>query len=310
MTDQSAISEWVSSVFACKSSEGTPINVSALNERGGPWLVKCNCVDDGQESSAVLRVADQGRVAGKGDGYVRTEAAALRVAELHDVPAPRLLGLADAGSVGVTASLQSVLDGEPIVRGSYDGRRLRTMGQLLAVLHRVRAEPEPDLPRRSQALEPGGGFTEERRESAGSPRWNSGEKLLENARQRISRQAPSSTRAGLVHGDAWMGNAMATGRECVGFVDWGCAGIGHPGVDVGYARLSAALTFGAAAAAELLTGWETEEGAELESLAYWDIVAALTTPPVIGSATDARDQFLEDALSRLERTAPMGGGVR
>jgi aminoglycoside phosphotransferase (APT) family kinase protein len=83
---------------------------------------------------------------------------------------------------------------------------------------------------------------------------------------------------GLVHGDLWQGNTLWTGERCVGIVDWDAAGVGHPGIDLGTLRLDAAIMFGLPAAAVVLEGWRQAIGQEPAAMAYWDLVAALTTP--------------------------------
>jgi aminoglycoside phosphotransferase (APT) family kinase protein len=98
-------------------------------------------------------------------------------------------------------------------------------------------------------------------------------------------------------------------------VDWDAAGVGHPGIDVGTLRLDAAIVFGPPAAAEALEGWRHATGHQTDAIAYWDLVAALTTPTDMGqwlpvahhhgrvdldAATlmDRRDAFLRAALER------------
>ena len=68
----------------------------------------------------------------------------------------------------------------------------------------------------------------------------------------------------------------------------------------GYARQSAALTYGLPAADDVLTGWEATTGGRLSSIVYWDVVAARLTPPDMGPVTDIRDELLLRALGELE----------
>ena len=83
----------------------------------------------------------------------------------------------------------------------------------------------------------------------------------------------------LIHGDLWQGNTLWSGERCVGMVDWDAAGVGHPGIDLGTLRLDTAIMFGLPAADEVLEGWQQATGHQAEAMAYWDLVAALTTPP-------------------------------
>lgn len=277
------------------------VEVCDLHDGFGPWLVRCAPPSSSPVYAGVLRVAADA-ADGKGPQYVRTEAAAMRIAEQFGVAAPRLVGLdAEGRSAGRVASVQSVVDGEPLGQGPYSADRLFSLGERLASVHRVSIEPSAELPIRRRAMDGGEGFLTERRRYAGSARWVAGKRLLRRAEAELAQRPRPRDRIGLVHGDAWVGNAMALDGRCSGLFDWGSAGVGHPGVDVGYARLSAALTYGVHAAADVLAGWEAGTGEPLASIAYWDVVAALVTPPDLGPATDVRDAFL---LRALDATSP------
>jgi aminoglycoside phosphotransferase (APT) family kinase protein len=119
-----------------------------------------------------------------------------------------------------------------------------------------------------------------------------------------------------VHGDLWQGNTLWTGDVLTGVLDWDCAGVGLPGIDVGSLRCDAAVTRGADAADAALAGWETAAGRTLDDVPYWDLVGGLATPPDMGwfaaanhdqGRTDLspatmvarRDAFLRAALDRL-----------
>jgi Ser/Thr protein kinase RdoA (MazF antagonist) len=119
-----------------------------------------------------------------------------------------------------------------------------------------------------------------------------------------------------VHGDLWQGNTLWTADTYMGMVDWDAAGAGHPGIDLGTLRCDAAVVFGLPAAAEILRGWREATGRPAEATAYWDLVAALTTPtdmarwlPVAhhhgradlttASLNTRRDAFLRAALDQL-----------
>jgi hypothetical protein len=105
-------------------------------------------------------------------------------------------------------------------------------------------------------------------------------------------------------------------RDLCGHGRLGCGGGGPPGIDLGTLRLGAAIVFGLPAAAEVLEGWRQATGQEADAMAYWDLVAALTTPtdlaqwlPVahghgrtdLDAATlnNRRDVFLRSALDQL-----------
>jgi Ser/Thr protein kinase RdoA (MazF antagonist) len=119
-----------------------------------------------------------------------------------------------------------------------------------------------------------------------------------------------------VHGDLWQGNTLWDGDSPTGVVDWDCAGVGAAGIDLGSLRCDAWKTAGREAAAAVLAGYEEVAGRHADDVAYWDVVAALCTPPTIDWFTDAirdqgrtdldqptllarRDAFLRSALHRL-----------
>ena len=102
--------------------------------------------------------------------------------------------------------------------------------------------------------------------------------LLEAAAERVNQAPMPQGGTVLVHGDLWQGNTLWTGERCMGMVDWDAAGVGHPGIDLGTLRLDAAILFGLPAAHEVLEGWRQATGQAADALAYWDLVAALTTP--------------------------------
>jgi aminoglycoside phosphotransferase (APT) family kinase protein len=120
----------------------------------------------------------------------------------------------------------------------------------------------------------------------------------------------------LVHGDLWQGNTIWSGEVCTGVIDWDAAGAGSPGIDLGTLRLDAALYFGLDAPGKILEGWREAASREPPNIAYWDIVAALTTvgdmaqclQPLLDhhrpdldapTLTARRDAFLDNALNQL-----------
>jgi aminoglycoside phosphotransferase (APT) family kinase protein len=116
-----------------------------------------------------------------------------------------------------------------------------------------------------------GGARARRRAGAAGEAWTS-------ALQVIDEYQPSAVPDALVHGDCWQGNSLWAGDEFRGFIDWDAAGTGSPGIDLGTMRLDAAFFFGAAAMEDVVTGWAETSGRPVVDLAYWDLVAALTSP--------------------------------
>jgi hypothetical protein len=73
-------------------------------------------------------------------------------------------------------------------------------------------------------------------------------------------------------------------------IDAEAAGAGTPGIDLGTLRLDAALCYGPGAANQILDGWRQATGREPELVAYWDVVAALTT---VGDMTECMPPLLD-----------------
>lgn len=277
------------------------VEVRGLRDGGSPWLVRF-----GHDDAVVVRVGSAGDRA-----MFETEVAALRIVAAHVLPGPRLLGA--RLSADQPAIILDRVPGSSAIPPEAPLARLRRLGAVAAAVHALRPDPEPALPRRERPIAPVD-FAALRREQPPRP-------LLTAAEAAVAAH-PVPGGSGFVHGDLWQGNAMWLGDDLTAVIDWDCAGIGPAGVDLGSLRCDAALTHGAAgahstaAAEEVRRGWEAAAGRPAEDVAYWDVVAALSTPPDMGWFAGAiagqgrpdltreillarRDSFLADALSRL-----------
>jgi aminoglycoside phosphotransferase (APT) family kinase protein len=242
------------------------VAVRGLRDGGSPWLVRLG--RRGRERSVVLRVGgDQDRPG------LRTEVAALRLAAGHDLPAPRLLAAELDGDP--PAVLVERVEGSSAIPADRPPGRLRTLGRTAARLHAVALTPSPALPRRDRPIASVDFAALRRRQ----PR-----PLLAEAEERVAGLAAAEADV-LVHGDLWQGNALWRGDSLAGLVDWDCAGVGPPGVDLGSLRCDAAVCFGMEAANDVRRGWEEEAGRP-----------DLTRDILVRR----RDAFLRDALGRLD----------
>jgi aminoglycoside phosphotransferase (APT) family kinase protein len=277
--------------------------VRGLRDGGSPWLVRLSRA--GSQRSVVLRVGTD-----QDPSPLHTEVAALRLAAEHDLPAPRLLAAELADDPPVV--LVEQLPGSSAIPRDRPSARLRSLGRTAATLHAIRLEPGPALPRRDRPIG-SVDFAALRRQHPPQP-------LLQQAEQRVA-DAPPARADAFVHGDLWQGNALWTGDTLNGLIDWDCAGSGHPGIDLGSLRCDAAICFGPDAPADIQQGWEEAAARPATDVAYWDVVAALSTPPDMGWFPSAiagqgrpdltqevllrrRDEFLRTALTRLD---PRGG---
>ncbi|MBW3589112.1 MAG: aminoglycoside phosphotransferase family protein [Actinobacteria bacterium] len=270
-----------------------------LRPNRGPWLLQIE--RDGERIQAVLKL---GSTASRPE--LTTEAAALALADAHDIPAPKILAVDLEGSEGTLALLFTALPGSSDIPVTPTAARLRASGAAAAQIHCVRLDPSPELPlrirhmawidlrverrwanryQRAAASEKEGvldGML------AAHPGWDREEArevllktvsstLLDEADVRLASVDVPRGETVLVHGDLWQGNMMWDGDTFIGTIDWEVAGAGHPGVDLGAIRLDAAILFDLPAATEILSGWEEASGRRAENIPYWDVVTCLNT---------------------------------
>jgi Ser/Thr protein kinase RdoA (MazF antagonist) len=282
--------------------------VRGLRDGGTPWLVRFGAGSGG--SAVVVRVGTPDE-----RPMFATEMAALSLVARHGLPGPRLLAArpaadvpaADVPAADVPALIIELLPGSSAIPPQRSVARLRRLGAVAAAINAVRPDPDPALPRRERPIAVVD-FAALRRARQPRP-------LLVDAEAAVAAR-PVPGGCGFVHGDLWQGNALWQDDALTGLVDWDCAGVGPAGVDLGSLRCDAALCFGLDAAAEVLRGWEDAAGRPADDVAYWDVVAGLSTPPdldwfvgaIAGQGrpdltrevlTDRRDRFLADALRRL-----------
>jgi aminoglycoside phosphotransferase (APT) family kinase protein len=278
---------------------------AGLREGGNPWLLRLERA--GNRYRAVLKTGDP--ASARDRMQLRTPVAALALAHEHSLPVPRVIAADLAGSqAGVLAMLTSVLPGSSTIPRTMPAGRARQLGEVAAAIHAIALIPQPDLPRRTRPL-PDMDFAAWRR-SAGTTA------LLDRAERQISELPVPAGATVLVHGDLWQGNTMWSRGACTGVIDWDAAGAGPPGIDLGTLRLDAALYHGPGTASHILDAWRQATGREPAHVAYWDVVAALTTvgdmarclPPLTDHhrpdlaapvLTSRRDAFLAAALSQL-----------
>lgn len=151
--------------------------------------------------------------------------------------------------------------------------RLRALGAAAALLHAIPVPATARLPRRDRPIGPVD-FDRLRAEAPAQALLRRAEEARDSYRPRRDE--------GFVHDDLWQGNALWDGDRLTALIDWECAGVGPAGVDLGALRLDAAMCFDVDAADDVLAGWEAEAGRRPDDVAYWDVVAALSTPPDVG----------------------------
>lgn len=260
------------------------------------------------------------------------EAAGLQIADEHNLPAPRLLGLDLDGASGGLAILTTALHGHVCVPSD----KLPAFGAAAAALHAIpispanrplRTRPRPsddEVWLRRWAARYKAALDNEREQIVGQllaekPGWPTDglhdrllhtrtTPLIRAAEEHIAEFTPSEEPTVLVHADLCSGNTIWTDDRLVGIIDWESWGVGHYGVDLGNLRFEESFRFGPHAADEILRGWQEAMGREAADIAYWDLVAALNTPADMirwsggdPTATERRDQFLRAAIARFDR---------
>jgi Ser/Thr protein kinase RdoA (MazF antagonist) len=299
---------WASAVLG---SEVTVVR--SLRLGGTPWLLR------GGGRNVVLRV-----IAAERAGETQTEVAAMtHVAQAAEagLPVPELLGYDLAEQTGYALVLTGQVPGSGVIPAEPDPERLRALGAVAARISSVTLAPTRALPVRLRPIEAepieAEDFARLRREQGASDLLRAAEAAVASAAGAAG-AGPEGGRPGLVHGDLWYGNTLWDDEgRLTAIIDWDCAGVGPAGIDLGSLRVDAALCHGLPAADDILRGWEAEAGRPGCDIPYWDVVAALSSPPDMGWFPESmaaqgrpdlthavmlerRDAFLAAALSQLE----------
>ena len=274
------------------------VSMTGLREGGPPWLMRYDA--SGRAGTAVLRVG-----APETAETQKFEVRGIALARAGGVPAPGIIAARADDEAALL--LIDYIDGSSHQPVEPDPARLEALGRIAAHISRV--DPgDAGLPTVTHPI-PLVDFGELRARAQPQP-------LLADAQERVAAIVPDDP-IGFVHGDLWSGNTLWRGAELAAVIDWDCAGLGAAGVDLGSLRCDAAMCYGLEASDHVLAGWQREAERPAESLAYWDAVAALSTPPDIDWFAEAiagmtgrpdltrellrerRDAFLADALERL-----------
>lgn len=274
--------------------------VTGLRQGGAPWLIRFT---DEARNPVVVRTGKRTDRSG-----FATDIEALTWANRHRIAAPELVAfdLDEQVSAGAILMMMVALSGTSHHLGPLPPARLNGLGAALAEVHRAPVPQSPVLPLRTSPIA-AVDFGALRRSAPVRP-------LLSEAERVIATVAAPDQPLVFVHGDFWHGNTVWDDDSLTGIVDWDCAGVGQPGVDLGSLRCDAALCGGPEGPVDVLAGYEARMGRPANDVAYWDVVAALATPPTIDWFTEAirdqghseldqptllarRDAFLEAALA-------------
>ena len=135
------ILQWVVDTLACGAKVA---GATRLRAHSGPWLLR---IDGDAVTETVLKC---GRSSDWGELYA-CEAAALRLAAEHGIPAPAVLGFrAEVNGSDHAALLLSWLAGTTEIPMFASGERLHASGRIAAMVHRVPLRPSHVLPLRTR----------------------------------------------------------------------------------------------------------------------------------------------------------------
>lgn len=263
---------WVVDVAA---PGGRLADAGPLAERTSPWWVRIE--SDATATTVVVRALVDNEESSR---LIQIERAALLAAATAGVDAPRFVAADLHGRLASQPAVVSTLVcGSSHVPLAATPARLRALGQAVGSL--AACGPPDGVPHRTRPLEDVD-FYAMWRESSGAvrERWRMGDagEPWTSALRVLDEFHLTPVSDALVHGDCWQGNSLWIGDEFRGFVDWDAAGRGSPGIDLGTMRLDVAFFFGPEAMDYVVAGWSDTSGRSVVDLAYWDIVAALTSP--------------------------------
>ena len=284
---------------------GDLVAVTGLRDGGAPWLIETRRASDARALRGVLRLAP----ASQSTSSTAREHAGMAVAARGGVPVPNVLGETVLDDTALL--LVEFLPGSSAQPATPDAGRLRALGAVAAAIFALSPKrgEATRLPRVGHPI-PSIDFAALRAEARPQP-------LMARAESRVADLGTPNDPVGFVHGDLWSGNTLWHGGRLSAVLDWDCTGIGAAGIDLGSLRCDAAMCYGLDAADGVLAGWQDAAGHAAASVAYWDVVAALSTPPDIAWFAPAiagmthrpdltasvlrerRDAFLADALDRL-----------
>lgn len=274
------------------------VSATGLRQGGSPWLLHYESA--GRTGNAVLRVGRPGMAR-----ELEREVRGIELARGGGVPVAGVIAARTDDDAALL--LIEYVNGKSYQPVEPEPARLAALGAIAARIGTV-STADADLPTVRHPI-PSVDFDQLRARSAPQP-------LLVEAQKRVAAAVPDDP-IGFVHGDLWSGNTLWNGPQLSAVIDWDCAGLGPAGVDLGSLRCDAAMCYGLDAADHVLYGWESAAGRAADSVAYWDAVAALSTPPDIDWFHEAiagmtarpdltkellrerRDTFLTAALAKL-----------
>lgn len=193
---------------------------------------------------------------------LRRERDILTLLQRTGLPVARLLGAdLDAAHTDVPTLLTSRLPGRLTYPHQPTDAYVFAVAQAAAMVH---SQPVPDLgwPWHDSAADLNG-----RVQGGHGPGW-----------PRLREIGIPSAPLTFVHGDLWPGNLLFQGDRLTGIVDWGDAGVGHPGLEVGYLAADLRVATGSQQVHEAAIDAYEELRGPLPNRAWWEVAGYLRFP--------------------------------
>ena len=181
------------------------------------------------------------RAQGGGEGRnaealpLATEAKLLKLANVHKVPTPEVVGVFAPGSQIGEAFIMQRIEGETIARKILRDAEFTTArnnltkhtAKALAELHKIPLEPLPDLPLSN-------GLDQLAKYEATFRALGQNRPVFELAMAWLKANPPRSRSSVLVHGDYRLGNFIVNSSGLASVLDWELAHIGDPREDIAW----------------------------------------------------------------------------
>ncbi len=227
----------------------------AARSVAGPWMVRA-CRADTPVPIHVSASPAQTML-----DWLMTRASTLNCLEARGYPAPRVIQTRSGDAVGMDGiwlTLATTLVRGPLIRPSLE--QLRMLGGALGRLHalEVGAGVAVGFGAGGAGAGPGGAGMPGRASwypedaiAATMARLDAVETLVPDDWQALYQQCRGTARAvgqslgglprGVVHGDAWPGNAVQSAPDAVTLIDWETSGLGLPVLDLGNCLMESLL---------------------------------------------------------------------
>jgi Ser/Thr protein kinase RdoA (MazF antagonist) len=233
------------------SVHGASVTYVVRPDGAGPWVVRACRAD------APVPVHVSAFAAATMLDWLLTRASILDCLEARGYPAPRVIRTRagdPVGTDGIWLTLATAFVEGPLIRPSL--AQLRMLGAALGRLHAL--GPVDDIGRASWYPEEAIPATLARLDAVEAlvpDDWQALHRGFRHTAQAVAESLGVLPR-GVVHGDAWPGNAVQSGPDAVTLIDWETSGLGLPVLDLGNCLIKSLLD--AEPAVDGPAGWLVE----------------------------------------------------